>query len=57
MKNIKLLSRILKKINELIISNEYKEVYSLGNSFSLVASMLLFESLSEVLGRRTIIKL
>lgn len=34
MKNIKLLSRILKKTNELIISNEYKEAYSLGNSFS-----------------------
>lgn len=34
MKNIKLLSQILKETNELIISNEYKEAYSLGNSFS-----------------------
>ena len=35
MKNIKLLSRILKKTNKLIISNEFKEAYSLGNSFSI----------------------
>jgi len=34
MKNIKLLSQILKKTNKLIISNEFKEAYSLGNSFS-----------------------
>ncbi|WP_160690106.1 IS4 family transposase [Clostridium sp. C2-6-12] len=34
MKNIKLLSHILKKTNKLIISNEFKEAYSLGNSFS-----------------------
>ena len=34
MKNIKLLSQILKRTNKLIISNEFKEAYSLGNSFS-----------------------
>lgn len=34
MKNTKLLSLILKETNNLITSNEYKEAYSLGNSFS-----------------------
>lgn len=34
MKNIKLLSQILKETNNLITSNEYKEAYSLGNSFT-----------------------
>ena len=34
MQNIKLLSHILKRTNKLIISNEFKEAYSLGNSFS-----------------------
>lgn len=34
MKNSKLLSLILKETNDLITSNEYKEAYSLGNSFS-----------------------
>ena len=34
MKNIELLSKILKKTNELIISNEFREAYRLGNSFS-----------------------
>ena len=33
MKNIKLLSQILKRTNKLIISDEYKQSYSLGNSF------------------------
>lgn len=34
MKNTKLLSLILKETNNLITSDEYKEAYSLGNSFS-----------------------
>lgn len=34
MKNIKLLSRILKKSNNLIKSEDYKESYKIGNSFS-----------------------
>lgn len=34
MKNTKILSQILKKTNEFIISNEFKEAYSLGNSFT-----------------------
>lgn len=34
MKNIELLSKIFKKTNELIISNEFREAYRLGNSFS-----------------------
>lgn len=34
MKNTKLLSRILKKTNDLVASNDFKEAYSLGNSFS-----------------------
>lgn len=34
MKNIKLLSQILKRTNKLIVSDEYKQSYSLGNSFS-----------------------
>lgn len=34
MKNTKLLSLILKETNNLITSSEYKEAYSLGNSFS-----------------------
>lgn len=34
MKNTKLLSLILKETNKLITSNEYKEAYSLGQSFS-----------------------
>lgn len=34
MKNIKLLSNILKKTNNLIKSEEYKESYKIGNSFS-----------------------
>jgi len=34
MKNIKVLSQILKKTNELIVSSDFKESYSLGNSFS-----------------------
>lgn len=34
MQNIKLLSQILKRTNKLIISNKFKEAYSLGNSFS-----------------------
>lgn len=34
MKNTKLLSLILKETNTLITSNEYKEAYSLGKSFS-----------------------
>ena len=34
MENTKLLSQILKHTNNLIISDEYKEAYSIGNSFS-----------------------
>lgn len=34
MKNNKLLSQILKRTNDLIISDEYKKAYSIGNSFS-----------------------
>ena len=34
MKNITLLSIILKDTNNLITSSEFKEAYSLGNSFS-----------------------
>lgn len=34
MKNIKLLSEILKRTNKLIILDEYREAYCLGNSFS-----------------------
>ncbi|WP_244833863.1 IS4 family transposase [Clostridium sp. BJN0001] len=34
MKNTRLLSLILKETNDLITSSEYKEAYSLGNSFS-----------------------